>query len=67
GTSQGGMQTLMLAGLHPSGISAAIVQAPAVCNMLAPLDGCKPSWPYWYYQVAGKTRNRSARPVAIMT
>jgi cephalosporin-C deacetylase-like acetyl esterase len=54
GTSQGGLQTLMLAGLHPSGISAAIVKAPAGCNMLAPLNGCKPSWPYWYNQIAGK-------------
>lgn len=54
GSSQGGLQTLMLAGLHPAGISAAIVQAPAGCNMLAPLDGCKPSWPYWFNQVQGK-------------
>ncbi len=48
GTSQGGMQTLMLAGLHPQKITAALALVPAGCDMLGPRIGRAPGWPQWY-------------------
>jgi cephalosporin-C deacetylase len=50
GGSQGGLQSLMLAGLHPK-ISAAIADVPAGCDMLGPNVGRSPGWPQWYYSV----------------
>jgi cephalosporin-C deacetylase len=48
GTSQGGMQTLMLAGLHPGKLTAAMALVPAGCDMLGPVIGRAPGWPQWY-------------------
>ncbi|HEY2828151.1 MAG TPA: acetylxylan esterase [Pirellulales bacterium] len=53
GTSQGGQQTLMLAGLYPK-ITAALALVPAGCDMLGPDVGRAPGWPAWYSQTQGK-------------
>ncbi|MCX5682458.1 MAG: acetylxylan esterase, partial [Planctomycetota bacterium] len=44
GTSQGGLQTLMLAGLHPK-ITAAMANVPAGCDQSAILAGRACGWP----------------------
>ena len=54
GQSQGGQQRLMIAGLHPQGITAAIVLVPAACDMLAPEAGRAPGFPGWYFNTQGK-------------
>jgi cephalosporin-C deacetylase len=48
GGSQGGMQTLMTAGLHPQKITAALAIVPAGCDMLGPDIRRKGGWPQWY-------------------
>jgi cephalosporin-C deacetylase-like acetyl esterase len=53
GTSQGGLQTLMLAGLHPK-VTAAIACVPAGCDLTGPQAGRSPGWPAWYYKTEGK-------------
>ncbi|MGP8201513.1 MAG: acetylxylan esterase [Limisphaerales bacterium] len=53
GASQGGLQTLMIAGLHP-GITAALALVPAGSDMLGPEIGRKGGWPQWFDQVWGK-------------
>jgi cephalosporin-C deacetylase-like acetyl esterase len=58
GDSQGGQQTLMLAGLHPKDLTAAIALVPAGCDMMAPEIGRAPAFPDWYYQVQGKDPKR---------
>jgi cephalosporin-C deacetylase-like acetyl esterase len=54
GDSQGGMQTLMLAGLYRSKITAALALVPAGCDMLGPQVGRAPGWPHWYDNTEGK-------------
>ncbi|MGO8837821.1 MAG: acetylxylan esterase [Limisphaerales bacterium] len=54
GDSQGGQQTLMIAGLHPQKITAALALVPAGCDMLGPEAGRKGGWPQWYDCTAGK-------------
>jgi len=54
GTSQGGQQTLMLAGLHPKNITAALALVPAGCEMLAPAAGRAAAFPGWYFNTAGR-------------
>lgn len=46
GTSQGGMQTLVLAGLHPK-VTTAMALVPAGCDSLGHLHDRAVSWPYW--------------------
>jgi cephalosporin-C deacetylase-like acetyl esterase len=53
GTSQGGQQTMMLAGLHPQDLTAALALVPAGGDMLAPEAGRAPAFPQWYYQLGG--------------
>jgi cephalosporin-C deacetylase-like acetyl esterase len=53
GDSQGGLQTLMIAGLHPK-ITAAMALVPAGCDMLGPQIGRRGGWPQWYDNVDGK-------------
>jgi len=53
GDSQGGLQTLMIAGLHPS-VTAAMALVPAGCDMLGPQVGRRGGWPQWYDNTAGK-------------
>jgi cephalosporin-C deacetylase len=54
GDSQGGQQTLMIAGLHPKKITAALALVPAGADMLGPDAGRKGGWPQWYDFTAGK-------------
>lgn len=54
GDSQGGMQTIMLAGLHPDDLTAALALVPAGGDMLAPEVGRAPGWPAWYFNIDGK-------------
>jgi cephalosporin-C deacetylase-like acetyl esterase len=53
GTSQGGQQTLVTAGLHPR-VTAALALVPAGCDMLGPEVGRKGGWPQWYDLTVGK-------------
>ena len=53
GGSQGGMQALMTAGLHPQNITAALAIVPAGCDMLGPEAGRAPGWPHWYSNTEG--------------
>ncbi|HVU07399.1 MAG TPA: acetylxylan esterase [Verrucomicrobiae bacterium] len=54
GDSQGGQQTLMIAGLHPKNITAALALVPANGDTLAPAAGRAPGWPHWYFNTDGK-------------
>ena len=54
GGSQGAMQALMTAGLHPKNITAALAIVPAGCDMLGPEVGRKGGWPQWYSNTEGK-------------
>jgi len=53
GGSQGGLQTLMIAGLHPK-ITAALACVPAGCDNTGPDAGRAPGWPMWPNQTQGK-------------
>lgn len=57
GASQGGMQTLMIAGLYPH-FTAALAVVPAGCDMLGPTVDRSPGWPQWYWQTGGKDANK---------
>jgi cephalosporin-C deacetylase len=54
GTSMGGQQSLMLAGLHPDDITAVTVDVPSGSDMLGPAAGRLASYPSWYWNTAGK-------------
>jgi cephalosporin-C deacetylase-like acetyl esterase len=54
GQSQGGQQALMLAGLCPKDITAALALVPAASDMLAPTIGRATGFPDWYHNTAGK-------------
>ena len=56
GGSQGGLQAVMVAGLHPK-ITAALASVPAGCDMLGPDVGRSPGWPMWYWKTEGKDTN----------
>lgn len=53
GGSQGGLQSLMTAAIHPK-ITAALASVPAGCDMLGPAAGRKGGWPQWYDRTGGK-------------
>jgi len=53
GTSQGGQQTLVTAGLHPD-VTAALALVPSGSDMLAPTAGRAAAFPDWYHQTDGK-------------
>jgi cephalosporin-C deacetylase-like acetyl esterase len=53
GQSQGGQQTLALAGLCHD-VTAALALVPAAGDMLAPEVGRAPGFPSWYFKTAGK-------------
>ncbi len=57
GTSQGGLQTLMIAGLHPK-ITGAIANVPAGCDFLGEDVGRKAGWPQWVTHAQGKDLNK---------
>lgn len=52
GTSQGGLQSFVTAGLHPK-VSAMLVNVPAGCDTTGPLVGRAVPWPYWYNNAHG--------------
>ncbi|MGD0251635.1 MAG: acetylxylan esterase [Verrucomicrobiota bacterium] len=54
GQSQGGQQTLMLAGLCPEDVTAALALVPAASDMLAPEVGRATGFPNWYSNTNGK-------------
>jgi len=47
GTSQGGMQAIMTAGLHPE-ITSCVALVPAGFDMMGPTINRKGGWPQWY-------------------
>jgi cephalosporin-C deacetylase-like acetyl esterase len=53
GDSQGGQQSLMIAGLHPKDITAALALVPAGGDMLGPEVGRAPGFPHWYFNTEG--------------
>jgi cephalosporin-C deacetylase-like acetyl esterase len=53
GTSQGGLQAIMIAGLHPK-VTAMLANVPAGCDQTGPQVGRQPGWPMWPYQTKGK-------------
>lgn len=57
GTSQGGMQTVMLAGLHPK-ITAAMANVPAGCDFSGDAVGRAPGWPQWNGKVWNKDKQK---------
>jgi cephalosporin-C deacetylase len=57
GGSQGGLQSIVTAGLHPK-ITAVLACVPAGCDLAGPLAGRLPGWPMWYYATRGKDETR---------
>lgn len=53
GTSQGGLQTFVTAGLNPK-VTAMLALVPAGCDNTGALAGRKPGWPYWMSNVSGR-------------
>ena len=53
GGSQGGLQSIMIAGLHPK-ITALMACVPAGCDHTGPMAGRAPGWPGWYYKTDGR-------------
>ena len=51
GTSQGGLQSFVTAGLDPK-ITAMLVMVPAGCDNTGQLADRKPGWPYWLKNAA---------------
>ncbi len=52
GASQGGMQSLMVAGLNP-GVTTAMALVPAGSDLLGQDVGREDGWPHLYYQTGG--------------
>lgn len=55
GGSQGGLQSIVTAGLHPK-ISAVLACVPAGCDLSGPEAGRMPGWPMWYWKTEGKDK-----------
>jgi cephalosporin-C deacetylase len=53
GGSQGGLQSLMTAALHPK-ITAVLACVPAGCDLNGPEAGRLPGWPMWHWNTKGK-------------
>ena len=53
GGSQGGMQSIVTAALHPR-ITAVMACVPAGCDLSGPEAKRLPGWPMWYYKTQGK-------------
>lgn len=53
GGSQGGLQAIMTAAIHPK-ITAVLACVPAGCDVNGPIAGRMPGWPMWYYHVNGQ-------------
>lgn len=59
GGSQGGLQTVVTAALHPA-VTAATACVPAGCDHTGPLVGRAPGWPGWITWAQGKDREVKA-------
>ncbi len=57
GTSQGGQQTIITAGLHPK-ITAMLANVPAGCDTTGPDVGRAAGFPYWYGRAKGPNGKR---------
>ncbi len=57
GGSQGGMQAIVTAALHPK-VTAAIAEVPAGCDLTGPKANRAPGWPMWYWQTEGKDERK---------
>ncbi len=62
GTSQGGMQAVMTAGLYP-GITACLALVPAGFDMLGPEVERKGGWPQWYNCGYGRAQGRDLNKI----
>lgn len=60
GGSQGGLQSLVTAALHPK-ITAVLACVPAGCDLNGPLAGRSPGWPMWYWKTLGKNEAKVRR------
>ncbi|MEI7729348.1 MAG: acetylxylan esterase [Verrucomicrobiota bacterium] len=58
GTSQGGLQTFVTAGLNHK-VTALLALVPAGCDNTGGLADRKPGWPYWMANVAGKDEKKA--------
>lgn len=57
GGSQGGLQSIVTAGLHPR-ITAVLACVPAGCDLNGPQAGRLPGWPMWYWKTGGKDETK---------
>jgi cephalosporin-C deacetylase len=57
GGSQGGLQSLVTASLHPK-ISAVLACVPAGCDLNGPEAGRLPGWPMWHWNTKGKEESK---------
>jgi cephalosporin-C deacetylase-like acetyl esterase len=53
GGSQGGLQSIVTAALHPK-VSAVLACVPAGCDLNGPCANRLPGWPMWYWKTQGK-------------
>jgi cephalosporin-C deacetylase-like acetyl esterase len=53
GGSQGGLQSIVTAAIHPK-ITGVLACVPAGSDVNGPAAGRLPGWPMWYYQTKGK-------------
>jgi len=60
GGSQGGLQSIVTAGLHPK-ITAVLACVPAGCDLNGPVAGRLPGWPMWYWKTQGKDEAKVRR------
>ena len=60
GGSQGGLQSLVTAALHPK-ITAVLAEVPAGCDLNGPVAGRMPGWPMWYWKTQGKDEAKVRR------
>lgn len=58
GTSQGGLQTFVTAGLNHK-VTALLAMVPAGCDNTGALAGRRPGWPYWMSSAAGKDQQKA--------
>jgi cephalosporin-C deacetylase-like acetyl esterase len=60
GGSQGGLQSLITAALHPK-ITAVMACVPAGCDLNGPMAGRMPGWPMWHWKTQGKDEAKVRR------
>ncbi|MCX7010096.1 MAG: acetylxylan esterase [Kiritimatiellaeota bacterium] len=58
GTSQGGLQAFVTAGLNHK-VTALLAMVPAGCDNTGALAGRRPGWPYWMSSAVGKDQQKA--------